>query len=45
LIEIDIEDGILIPTLIIEMPPLDIVDGESLGFHRVTEQVALPALA
>jgi hypothetical protein len=39
-----IDDRILFPVAIIEVPPLVLVDRESLGFHGRTQDLAVPPL-
>src|SRR5215467_12664864 len=40
----DVSNGIFVPILVVEMPPLGFIDGEAFGFHGPTEKVAAPAL-
>src|ERR1700678_2755068 len=42
--ERDIHNRIFAPIFVIEMPPLFGIDGETLGFHRATQQGAIGAL-
>ena len=37
LIECEIADTIFLPILIIEVPPLSLVDGKAFGLHRVPQ--------
>src|SRR6476660_2262530 len=38
-----VEDRVLGPILVIEVPPFKIVDGEALSFHSAAELQAMPA--
>ena len=44
LVERDVPDWILLPILVIEMPPLRLIDGEALRLHCVAQQLAVPTL-
>src|SRR5262249_45589058 len=44
LLECQVQYRILQPVLIIKVPPFGFVDGESLGFHGATKEIAVPAL-
>src|SRR5262245_10252872 len=44
LLERQVQDRILLPILVIEMPPFGFVDGKAFGFHRSPQEIALPAL-
>src|SRR5262245_48911692 len=35
LIEADVEDGVLLPIFVVEVPPLEFINGEALRFHRL----------
>ena len=44
LLEPPVDDRILRPVAMVEVPPLDLVDREALGLHRPPQQLAMPAL-
>ena len=43
-LEPPVQDGVFGPVLVVEVPPLDLVDGEALVFHGPAEPLATPAL-
>src|SRR6267142_2016400 len=44
LLEGNIQDRVLLPVLVVEMPPFGFVDGEAFGFHGAAKQITVPAL-
>src|SRR5262245_45551920 len=44
LIEADVEDGVSLPVFVIEVPPLEFINGEALRFHRLAQRLAHAAL-
>src|SRR5689334_21431960 len=40
----DVENGIVAPVRVVEMPPFVIVDGEAFGLHGAAKKIATPAL-
>ena len=44
LLERSCPDRVASPILVVEVPPLRLIDRETLRFHRMTKEVAVPAL-
>jgi len=44
LVEREVLNRVAGPVTVVEVPPLELVDLEALGFHGVPEQLAVPAL-
>lgn len=42
--EAEVEDGVALPILVVEVPPFVVVDGEALLFHGAAEEAAVEAL-
>src|SRR5215470_12897448 len=42
--ETNIEDWVLLPIFVVEVPPLGFVNGEAFRFHCGAQQIAMPAL-
>src|SRR5262245_39337733 len=44
LIEADVEDGVSLPVFVVEVPPLEFINGEALRFHHLAQRLAHAAL-
>src|SRR5271168_869863 len=44
ILELDVQDWIFVPVLVIEVPPFVLVDSKALRFHRASQKIAMPSL-
>src|SRR5262245_3196100 len=44
LIEADVEDGVSLPVFVVEVPPLEFINGEAFRLHRLAQRLAHAAL-
>src|SRR5262245_5800734 len=44
LIEADVEEGVFLPVFVVEVPPLEFINGEALRLHRLAQHLTHAAL-